>query len=445
MIRTTPQPLQVLAPLSLAVALLGTPGLGHATNGMLMEGYGPIATGMGGASMALDNGTAGMANNPATLGLMGQNTRLDVALGQLGPKVASQAGPMSADSSANSFLMPAFGYTRRSDSGLVWGVGLFAQGGMGTEYGADSFLAMGSGAPVRSELGVGRLILPLAMSLNADLQVGGSLDYVWSNLDLRMAASGAQLGGMVTSASGNLGAALPAMGGAAWTRIDFSDSSNYTGAASSSGYAAKLGVLYKARADLSIGASWHSRTQLKDMQTSAQGAQLSAAGGFSDSGRMTVDNFQFPAQVGAGVAWQTSPTLQLVADVKRIYWSEVMDAFRMRYDSAGMGGSVSFAMPQNWNDQTVTQLGASWRMSEALVLRGGLNLSTNPVPDATVNPLFPAIVERHYTAGLGYALSTAGDINASIAYAPEIKVMSGAGPTITHSQTNLQLMYSHRF
>ncbi len=444
MIRTTPR-LTRLAPLSLAVALLAAPGLSHATNGMLMEGYGPIATGSGGASMASDNGTAGMANNPATLGLMSQGARLDVAVGQLGPKVASQAGPMNADSSANSFLMPAFGYTRRSDSGLVWGVGMFAQGGMGTEYGADSFLAMGSGAPVRSELGVGRIILPLAMNLNSDLVVGGSLDYVWSNLDLRMAASGAQLGGMVTSASGNLGSALPAMGGAAWTRIDFSDTSSYSGAASSSGYAAKLGVLYKARSDLSLGASWHSRTQLQNMQTSAQGAQLSAQGGFSDSGRMTVDNFQFPAQVGAGVAWQSSPALQLVADIKRIYWSDVMDAFRMRYDSAGMGGSVSFAMPQHWNDQTVTQLGASWRMSEALVLRGGLNLSTNPVPDNYVNPLFPAIVERHYTAGVGYSLGSAGDVNFAATLAPEVKVQSADGVTITHSQTNLQLMYSRRF
>jgi len=30
--------------------------LGHATNGMLMEGYGPISTAMGGAYMAYDNG-----------------------------------------------------------------------------------------------------------------------------------------------------------------------------------------------------------------------------------------------------------------------------------------------------------------------------------------------------------------------------------------------------
>jgi long-chain fatty acid transport protein len=51
----------------------------------------------------------------------------------------------------------------------------------------------------------------------------------------------------------------------------------------------------------------------------------------------------------------------LVADVKRIGWSDVMKDFRMRYDSAGMGGSVSFALPQNWKDQTVLSVGASLR------------------------------------------------------------------------------------
>ena len=59
----------------------------YATNGMNLEGYGPIATGMGGASMAYDNGTAAMMNNPATLGLMPEGDRLDVALGYLGPHV----------------------------------------------------------------------------------------------------------------------------------------------------------------------------------------------------------------------------------------------------------------------------------------------------------------------------------------------------------------------
>ena len=53
-----------LTPLA-ALCAAALPAL--ATNGMNMEGYGPVSAGMGGASQALDHGTAAMAQNPACL------------------------------------------------------------------------------------------------------------------------------------------------------------------------------------------------------------------------------------------------------------------------------------------------------------------------------------------------------------------------------------------
>jgi long-chain fatty acid transport protein len=163
--------------LAAVAALAGVAGSAMATNGMYMEGYGPIATGMGGASQAVDQGNAAMAQNPATLGMMADGSaRLDVALGILGPDVKSSmpAFGMSADSGGTSYIMPAFGYTRRNGA-MTYGIGMFAQGGMGTEYGADSFLAMGSGEDVRSELGVGNVIFPFAYQVNPNLTFGGHL------------------------------------------------------------------------------------------------------------------------------------------------------------------------------------------------------------------------------------------------------------------------------
>ncbi|HTY04146.1 MAG TPA: aromatic hydrocarbon degradation protein, partial [Rhodocyclaceae bacterium] len=64
-------------------ALLSAAGIvspAFATNGMDLEGYGAVATAMGGASMAYDNGAGAMMNNPATLGLMGQGSGIGVAL-----------------------------------------------------------------------------------------------------------------------------------------------------------------------------------------------------------------------------------------------------------------------------------------------------------------------------------------------------------------------------
>jgi long-chain fatty acid transport protein len=426
-----------------------TPAL--ATNGMNMEGYGPISTGMGGASQAIDHGTAALAQNPATLSLMGEGARLDAAIGLLGPSVRSAVpGGPSAKSGGTSYVMPAFGYARKQGA-LTYGVGVFAQGGMGTEYKGDSFLAAGSGAKVRSELGVGRVLLPVAYQVTPAFAVGATLDFVWAGLDLRMAAPVAQLGALVTGGSGSLPAGLSGLPGTDWARIDFSNSSDFTGKAKSTGWAGKLGMVFKASPELTLGASYQLKTSLGDMKTGSTGASLSAQSlPGAVAGRMTVVDFQWPTMLAAGLAWQATPALLVAADVKRIGWSDVMKNFRMRFDSAapagsGADGSVSFALPQNWDDQTVTNIGLAYSVNGQLTVRGGINLASNPIPDALVNPLFPATVEKHYTFGAGYKFSAASELNGSLTVAPKATVTNGQGIAVTHSQTNVQLMYTHRF
>src|SRR5512135_2329039 len=273
--------------------------LAHATNGMNMEGYGPIATGMGGASFAYDNGTAAVMNNPATLGLMPEGNRLDVALGFLRPDITSSApGAPDAKSDADLFTMPAIGWIQKKGD-MAYGVGVFAQGGMGAEYGADSFLAMGSGDKVRSELGVGRLIIPFAYNVNKDLTVAASLDYVWASLDLQMAVPGTDFVNLVTSCVGPACGGLGGFAAAPWTRLDFTGGGDMNGAARGTGYAGKLGATYKINSDFTVGATYHSKTYLGDLETKDMGAAISASGfGVVGAGKIKVIDFQWPQTYG---------------------------------------------------------------------------------------------------------------------------------------------------
>ncbi|RME68922.1 MAG: aromatic hydrocarbon degradation protein, partial [Verrucomicrobia bacterium] len=100
---------------------------------------------------------------------------------------------------------------------------------------------------------------------------------------------------------------------------------------------------------------------------------------------------------------------------------------------------------QDWDDQTVFMAGFSWAATSDLLLRFGANYASNPIPDQYLNCLFPAIVQKHLTAGLGYRINEASSIDLSVTRGFGETVTSGYSVTVKHSQWNGQIMYSHRF
>ncbi|MBI4808793.1 MAG: outer membrane protein transport protein [Nitrosomonadales bacterium] len=445
----------------------------HATNGMNMEGYGPVAASMGGASMAYDNGTAAVMNNPATLGLMQEGSRVDVALGLLAPAITSKMPGASADSEATAFYMPAMGYVKKSGK-FTYGAGVFSQGGMGTEYSATSFLAAGSGEKVRSEVGVGRFIVPLAYQVDDKITVAGSLDFVWAGMDLKMALSGGQFMDMVSSfggtqtygsASGSMVNTLAGAFGAGqltglnWARIDFSNSSAFTGQAKGDGFAFKLGGTFKVSSQLTLGATYHSKTSLGDLTTTGATMSMNVTGPAVGGGPVTipvkgsvaVHNFQWPQTIAFGAAFQASDNLLLVADYKNIGWKEVMKNFGMTFTADGgapmgmAGQSVDMTLNQNWADQNVFQFGAAFKTSDVLTVRGGVNIANNPVPDQYMHPLFPAIAKNHVTLGMGYAISKASNIDFAYVYVPKVSATNGSGVTVDFGGYSAQLLFSNMF
>lgn len=269
---------------------------------------------------------------------------------------------------------------------------------MGTEFPDD--------AGNMSQVGVGRVIFPVAYDVNDKLVVGGSLDLVWAGMDVQF---------------NNFG-------------IDFQDGSDYTGKAKGYGAAAKLGFVYRLNERLNLGGVWQSAGNLTDLE----------------DGGWKVKGFDMPALVALGLAWQASDRLMLAADLKNVFWSDSMNTVTFYYPG---GGSAPFQ--QDWDDQRVLSLGVAWKASDALTLRAGYNHADNPIPDRNMSHLWPAIVERHYTAGFGYAFGKTSELDFSLTYAPTVKVTnpdmygpfdgSNSPVTIKHGQLNWQIMYSRKF
>ena len=107
-----------------------------------------------------------------------------------------------------------------------------------------------------------------------------------------------------------------------------------------------------------------------------------------------------------------------------------------------------------WEDQDVYILGGEYRVNDTYTVRAGYNHGASPVPDDTLNPLFPAIVEDHATVGLGYNWSN-NTLNFAIERGFENVQTNnntdpmvnpfGPGATVGHSQWTISVGYSKAF
>src|SRR5204863_3347685 len=100
---------------------------------------------------------------------------------------------------------------------------------------------------------------------------------------------------------------------------------------------------------------------------------------------------------------------------------------------------------QHWRNQTIVQGGTSFIATNALTLRIGTNLSSNPIPDKYLNCLFPATIQRHLTGGFSWRLGERTSIDASATYGFKTTHTNGYGIAVSHEQLNTQLMVARRF
>jgi long-chain fatty acid transport protein len=394
--------------------------------------------------------------------------------------------------------MPALGFVMKKNA-IAFGIAVFSQGGMGTEYGSSSWMAdpsqgtntaLEEGLVNRSEVGVGRVIVPVTYDVNEKLTLGLTGDFVWAGMDLQMAMSEPQFQNLANPAAQTIGMASGTLvtafgslyepfGGAGISKLyhayfDFSNTSAFTGEARGYGVAGKIGALYEVNDRLSIGGTYHSKTSLGDLET--ENATLSMGvnvdpgvfvgtptGTYQDmnipvTGSIAVRDFEWPAMLGGGVAYKPVERVLLALDFKYVYWSSVMKDFRMVFtadesveNGAFAGLVLDATLFQKWENQAVVALGGAVEATDKLTVRAGYNYGKNPVPDKYLNALFPAIVENHATFGAGYKITDAVSGDASFAYAfTKNATNPGNGSTIPqveseHGQLNWMVMLGYQF
>ena len=125
---------------AIAALVAAAPFFAHATDGYFSHGYGMVAKGMGGASFAVTGSGFGAANNPATMAFSGNTFELGLDLFSPHRSAERTGAPDfvglngSADSGSNYFGIPEIAYNRMIPPDMSWGLTVYGNGGMNTDY-----------------------------------------------------------------------------------------------------------------------------------------------------------------------------------------------------------------------------------------------------------------------------------------------------------------------
>ncbi|MFC1489760.1 OmpP1/FadL family transporter [Candidatus Latescibacterota bacterium] len=384
---------------------LGSSQFSFATNGMNMIGYGARMSAMGGASLGMSGDTNLMNTNPAGISTI-NNRRLDAGLGLLMPMVNYKNSLNDVDAESSIFPLPSIGYVHgNTDSRWTFGVGIYAQGGMGAtyedvkhsifkDYSDYNPLTQGSfvGQQYHSSIAYMKFSPTVAYQATDELSVGVSLNIGYAMMEMNMPYSidPSLMKGAVPGAGGmtfgQMFGGPMTSGGLGYEEVtayaDLED--GVTGI----GYGAKFGARYEISEKISIGAAYTMKTTLDfsgdasmDMSSQfgdaydrmvmgalsqgmavdpynptageLQGAQVAVntqlgGMGINPSLGMAADydvdiEFSWPRQLGVGGMYEHSDNLRVAVDVSWINWSDSMESFVMKL-KGGQNANINAMM-----------------------------------------------------------------------------------------------------
>lgn len=434
-----------------------------AQTGTRMVGFNANSLGRGGTSIGYFDSPELMMTNPAGISFI-KNNMLDVNLSLMFPSLHFQNNLNNADGEKNIFPLPGIAYiNKNNNSNLTWGLGFFTSGGMGADFKLKHALYREQNGnftlqDYHSKLASMQGGISVAYLFNENLSVGLSLHAVYSMLEFWMPYS---LNPLVMKGIaqpqmtfGQMFAAPSSVGGFGYSELTASAKMSELTAFA---FNAKLGLAYKVDENLSLGFSYTLPTsvtykngkaamdmsyQLNEafgkavqgvmMQNPGMTAQQAQAAVMTMFSQMGIDlskgviadynldvELTFPQSIGFGIAYKPAEEINLLADIELISWENAFDKMVLKLSNGSnsninkmIGSSgLNIDFPMNWKNQVLIKLGAEYFVSENLALRLGYANGANPVPESTVFPIFPAVVENHITGGLSYKISESIKVN----------------------------------
>lgn len=437
-----------------------------ATDTFYLVGNGPVSLGMGGVGAAWDIGSAGMMVNPATLLLLPQGQTVTAGLDVITADLEvrnTQTGEVAKSHTRGRnngpYYAPELAYVWHAER-YAFGIGAFATAGVGTQYGTDSFLSrtvtngVDTGLRNYSRLISLRIPLAFAYQVTNRLSIGGSVDAVWTGVNLGWLLDTTQIGALGAQGrlSGTLVPTLLSVPGLSGGHLDLDNGKVTGGEAESWGWSGKLGLTWEATPATRLGLAYNLKTSVGDLTGHARLTAISAvAGNIPLEGAIRLRDFEMPAQVTLGVAHRFNDRWAASADYKRVYWSKVLKDIDVGFSQDGSGATLDLKVPFNYRDTNVFALGAEYRYNDRWTWRMGAHYAQQATPDAGMLTIIPSTSTRNLTGGFSYAFGQGSVIDAGLAYAFRESVTNDSLPLAStpvqarHGQTVAAVSYTARF
>ena len=372
-----------------------------ATEGYFSNGYGAVNKSMAGAGVAAGFDSMSQATNPASLALVDSDFTIDISALNMRRSYEVTGDPSGAggtfgleagsfDSEQNYFYLPTISNAWEIDDSSSWGWALYANGQMNTTWDMPEAGVFASGK-TGADLTQAFLQFTYAQEMSPEVYLGISPIIAAQ----RFKAWG--LGGLADKSSDP-------------------DSLTDEGYDTSYGYGVKIGLQAEIGAGFSFGAAYQTEMFMTSFKK--------YSGLFANGGE-----FNIPATLQTGFAWQADSGFIVALDYKRIYYGDVdavsnsfakLDTVSDPTVLLGSPGGPGFG----WDNVDIVKLGLEIPIGSSVELRAGASLNSNPIPETEVmlNILMPAVQERHFTAGMTWKIGDRHAINFAGMYSPASSV-----------------------
>lgn len=402
-----------------------------ATEGYFQPGYSAIQKGQAGVGIANPEDAMSLALNPAGLTSLSQEFEIGVSLFSptRGYKATGPGFVAPGDSSGTEksgwpdFVIPGIGYSQPIDANSSWGITMYANGGMNTNYSGS--ITNSNCSPYTGVFCGGKAGVNLS-------QMFVTAGYAWKSGDLSFGI--APVVAMQMFDAHGLGA--------------------FSGLSVSPANLTNNGISYSYGFGLHAGAIWSAAPNFRIALSGGTPTWMSKFGKykglFAGGGA-----FDVPGWLAAGVAWDAAPDLTLMADYKHIFYSGVKSVSGSTTAPYPFGSSNGPGF--GWSDVDVISLAAEYRAAPDWTLRAGYAHNTNPIgsSDVTLNILAPGVVTDHLAAGFTHKFDNHSSLDFSAMYVPEHNVsgveVTPEGPNpyrtikLYMHQTDFTLTYRYDF